>query len=42
MSNDTTTIPLSKDTRDKLFRRKRTPDETYQTVVERLLENDDS
>jgi len=33
MSNDTTTISLSKDTRDTLFRLKRKPGETYEDVI---------
>jgi hypothetical protein len=34
-----TTIALTKENRDKLFNQKRTPDETYDDVIERLLEN---
>lgn len=38
----TTTISLSKDTRDEIFREKQTPDETYEDVLQRLLSSNDS
>ncbi len=37
MSDKTTTIALSETTRDELFRRKERPSETYDEVVQSLL-----
>ena len=38
MSTNHTTIALSEQTRNELFRCKNTPDETYDDVVQSLLE----
>jgi len=35
----TTTIPVSEETRDRLFRRKESPNDTYDEIIVELLDS---